>query len=230
MMKYGQFCPIAKASEVLGEKWTFLILRELLMGSCRFNELQRGLSFISPALLTRRLRSLEENGLLIRRRIQGGRGNEYFPTKASEELLPILMDLGEWGLRWAKENLTDEDYDVGFLMQCLRRSVDTKQLVGKETIIKFKFLDIKDNPDWWLIVKADNVDICLKDPGKDVNVFFTTRVKTMTQVWLGQKSYRSVMEDEEMMVVGDVPLTRSISRWLTNSPFAPQGLVESACQ
>ena len=115
-MKYGQFCPIAKATELLGEKWTLLIIRELLMGSSRFNELQRGLSMISPALLTKRLQSLEQTGLLIKKKISGQRGYEYFASEPTEQLLPILLDLGDWGMRWAKDNLTDEDYDVDFLM------------------------------------------------------------------------------------------------------------------
>lgn len=218
-MKYGQFCPIAKATELLGEKWTLLIIREMLMGSSRFNELQRGLSMISPTLLTRRLQSLEENGLLFKRKISGQRGYEYFATEPTKELLPILLNLGDWGMKWAKDNLTDEDYDVDFLMIYLRRSIVAEKLPGDETIIKFKFLDITDNPDWWLIVSGDEIDICVNDPGKDVDVYFTSTVEILSKVWLGHIKYRDVIKNEELLVVGPRALTRNISSWLTSSPF-----------
>jgi len=220
--KYGQFCPIAKATELLGEKWTFLILRELLMGSRRFNEIQRGLSFISPALLTRRLKSLEDTGLLIRRKINGQRGYEYFPTEPTQELLPILLDLGDWGLRWAKDYLTDEDYDVDFLMMCMRRSIQADKLPGGEAVLKFKFLDIEDNPDWWIVVDGPEIDICIKDPGKDVDVYFTTSVNTMSHVWLGDKNYKEAIKNEELLVVGPKALTRNITSWLNCSPFSEE--------
>ena len=220
-MKYGQFCPIAKATELLGEKWTLLIIRELLMGSSRFNELQRGLSMISPALLSRRLVSLEETGLLYKRKISGQRGYEYFPSEPTEELLPILLSLGDWGMRWAKNNLTDEDYDVDFLMLYLRRSIVPEKLPGRQAVIKFKFLDIDDNPNWWLLVSGADIDICVKDPGKDVDVYFTSTVETLSQVWLGHKTYKETIAREEMLVVGPKVLTRNITPWLTCSPFAP---------
>lgn len=218
-MKYGQFCPIAKATELLGEKWTLLIVRELLMGSTRFNELQRGLSSISPALLSRRLVSLEENNLILKRKISGGRGYEYFATKPTEELLPILLSLGDWGMRWAKDYLSDEDYDVDFLMLYLNRSVVPENIPGRRAVIKFKFLDIEDNPDWWILVDGDNVDICIKDPGKDVDVYFTSTVKTLSDVWLGHTTYKEIIKNEDLLVVGDKKLTRNITSWLTSSLF-----------
>ena len=220
-MKYGQFCPIAKATELLGEKWTLLIIRELLMGSTRFNELQRGLSMISPALLTRRLASLEETGLLYKRKISGQRGYEYFPAEPAEELLPILLSLGDWGMRWAKNNLTDEDYDVDFLMLYLRRSIVPEKLPGRQAVIKFKFLDIEDNPNWWLLVAGEEIDICVKDPGRDVDVYFTSTVETLSRVWLGHATYKETIGREELLVVGPKALTRNITSWLTCSPFAP---------
>ena len=125
-MKYGQFCPIAKATEILGEKWTIIILREILMGGCRFNTLQRGLGGISPALLTSRLKSLEEQGMVVRRKVSGQKGYEYYPTEACQALLPVLISMGEWGLIWARHNVLDEDFDVDFLIFYLERSVDPK--------------------------------------------------------------------------------------------------------
>ena len=158
-MEYGQFCPVAKATEVIGEKWTLLIIRELLMGGSRFNELHRGLSLISPTILSRRLESLSEHGLVLKKKIPGQRGYEYFPTESCQELLPIIRSLGDWGMRWARANLTENDYDVELLMLYLKRSIVPEKLIGKETVIRFNFTDIDTYPDWWLVVKGEEVDL-----------------------------------------------------------------------
>jgi DNA-binding HxlR family transcriptional regulator len=218
-MNYGQFCPIAKATEILGERWTILILRELLMGGRRFNELQRGLGDISPALLTSRLKSLEEQGILVRRKINGHRGHEYFPTPACNALLPIILSLGEWGLCFARDMLVDDDFDVDFLMYYLERSVDPKQLPGDETTIHFKFTDLAEQRDWWLLVDDGKVDICITAPGRDVDVYFTTTVRTMHDVWMGDRSYRDAVNSGDLIIEGEVALTRNVSRWLRPSAF-----------
>ncbi len=219
-MKYGQFCPIAKATEILGERWTILIVRELLMGGRRFTELQRGLGDISPALLSARLKSLEEQGMVVRRQISGQRGYEYFPTHACEELKPVIVAMGEWGLCWARDNLTDDDFDVGFLMLYLERSIDPAQLPGTETVIQFKFLDLTSQRDWWLIVRDGKVDICITPPGRDVHVFFTTTLRTMHDVWMGDRQYREAVLSGDLTVEGELALTRRISLWLRPSIFA----------
>ena len=141
-MQYGQFCPIAKATEILGERWTILILRELLMGGRRFSELRRGLGDISPALLVSRLKTLEEVGIVARRRISGQRGHDYHPTAACEGLRPVVMAIGEWGLSFARHLLVEDDFDFDFLMFYLERSVDPKQLPGDETVVQFRFTDL----------------------------------------------------------------------------------------
>ena len=187
-MKYGQFCPIAKATEILGEKWTILIVRELLMGSRRFNELQRGLGIISPALLSSRLKTLEEQGLVVRRKISGQRGFEYFPTEACEGLMPVLVAMGEWGLLWARHNLVEEDFNAEFLMYYLERSVDPGKLIGDETVIRIEFDDFKPQPRWWILVEGNNVDVCVKDPGREVDIFFKSRVRTLAEVWMGDRT------------------------------------------
>lgn len=219
MIKYGQFCPIAKATEILGERWTFLIIRELLMGSTRFSELQRGLGDISPALLASRLKAFEEQELVVRRRISGLRGYEYLPTPACQELLPVLKALGEWGMCWARHRLTLDDLNVDFLMFYLERSVDAEQLPGAETIIQFKFTDLVEQRDWWLLVRDGKVDICITPPGRDVNVFFTTTVRTMHDIWMGDRSQRDAVLSGDLMIEGDPALTRRIGTWLRPSIF-----------
>lgn len=218
-MKYGQFCPIAKATEIVGERWTILIIRELIMGARRFNEIQRGLGDISPALLTARLKSLDEQGLVAKRKMSGQRGHEYFPTKACEALMPVIISLGEWGMNWARQMLIDDDLDVDFLMLYLERSVDPAKLVGDETIIQFKFTDLTDQRDWWLLVDGDNVDLCITEPGRDVDVYFTTTVRTMHDVWMGDRTYREAISSGDLVIEGELSLTRNISKWLRPSVF-----------
>ncbi len=218
-MKYGQFCPIAKATEVVGEKWTLLIIRELLMGASRFNQLTRGLGSISPALLTTRLNTLVEHGLVVRRKIPGQRGHEYFPAAACTELLPILRQLGGWGMRWAKNNLVEEDYDVELLMLYLERSIATDKLPGSETILRFAFDDLRKQRLWWLIVQDQKVDVCVKDPGREVDIYFTSTVRIMTDVWLGHRSYSNAIRAGELKISGPTSLTRSVKSWLRCTEF-----------
>lgn len=219
-MEYGQFCPIAKASELIGEKWTMLIIRELLMGGSRFSELQRGLGTISPTLLTRRLQDLEARGLLIKKRIQGQRGFEYLPTPSCKELLPLLVSLGEWGMRWARANLSDKDYDVGLLLLYLQRSIKPESFPLHETVIRFHFDDLSDAADWWLLISDGDVDVCDKDPGRDVDVFFTTTVRGMADVWMGDVSYHEAMESGALSIIGPAALIRDVGAWMNNSVFA----------
>ena len=219
-MEYGQFCPIAKATEILGGKWTLLIIRELLMGSTRFNELQRGLSLISPTILSRRLDELAQHGLVLKKKIPGQRGHEYFPTGSCKELLPVIRGLGEWGMRWARSNLTEKDYDAGFLMMYLKRSIVTEKLIGRETVLRFHFTDRDEFSEWWLVVAGGEVDLCTNDPGKDVDVYFTTTVKMMADIWMGDSTYRKAIRDRSLSVVGDKSLTRNVTAWMSNSVFA----------
>lgn len=219
-MEYGQFCPIAKATEILGEKWTLLIVRELLMGGRRYSELQRGLGQISPTMLSKRLDSLERYGLVLKKKIPNQKGYEYLPTRSCSELLPIIKSLGDWGMRWAQSNLTEKDYDVELLMLYLQRSVNPENLVGDETVIRFRFTDIKDFPDWWMVVQGTNVDLCVNDPGKEVDIYFTTTVKTMVDVWMGWSSYRQAIAQDKLKLVGPRALINNVSAWMEDSIYA----------
>lgn len=219
-MNYGQFCPIAKASEILCERWTFLIVRELLMGGSRFTELQRGLTQISPTTLTKRLGELVDAGIVVRRKIPGQRGHEYFLTEAGKELLPVVTQLGEWGMRWARGQLVDADFDVELLMLYLTRSIVPEKLVGNETVIRFKFTDLEPLTYWWIVVRGDSVDVCVQDPGKEIDVYFTTDLRTMSEVWMGDRTYKSAISSNDLKIVGPTALTRNVTAWMSNSMFA----------
>ena len=219
-MNYGQFCPISKATEILGERWTFLIIRELLMGGRRFSELQRGLGGISPALLAARLKSFEADGLVVRRPLKSQRGHEYCPTLACEELKPVIIALGEWGLCWARSTLATDYWDVEMLMLYLERSVDPARLPGSETVIQFRFNDVPGQRDWWLLVRDGKVDVCITHPGREVDVFFSTTARTMSDLWMGERTYRDALLSGDLIIEGDLILTRRIGSWLRPSVFA----------
>ena len=219
-MEYGQFCPVAKALEILGERWTILIVREMLMGGKRFNEMQRGLNQISPTILTKRLNDLTDAGIAIRKKIPGQRGYEYFLTEMGKELLPVVASIGEWGMRWARGKMDDTDLDLELLMLYLQRSIVADKLPGDETVIRFKFTDISQFSDWWIVTSENDVDVCVRDPGKDVDVYFTTDLRTMIEVWMGDNAYKTAISDGRLILVGQSGLTRNVESWLAPSVFA----------
>ena len=219
-MKYDQFCPVSKAAEILCEKWTLLIIRELLMGARRFNELQRGISLISPTMLTKRVNELTDRGLVVRKKIPGQKGHEYFLTEAGKELSPVIIQLGNWGMRWARGQMENSDLDVELLMLYLMRSVQPDKFPGEETIIRFNFIDLRKLNNWWIIVRQNNVEICTEDPGRDIDVWFNVDLRTMIDIWLGDKTYKSAIRDKKLNLVGHPSLINNVSSWLKNSIYA----------
>jgi len=219
-MKYDQFCPIAKAAEILCEKWTLLIIRELLTGARRFNELQRGISLISPTMLTKRVNDLTDRGLVVRKKIPGQKGYEYFLTEAGKELAPIITQLGSWGMRWARGQMDNSELDVELLMLYLMRSIQPAKLIGDETIIQFNFIDLKKLNNWWIIVHKNNVEICTDDPGRDIDVWFNVDLRTMIEIWMGDKTYKSAMQEKKLKLVGQPSLINNVSNWMKNSVYS----------
>lgn len=219
-MGYGQFCPVAKAMEILGEKWTLLIVRELLMGATRFNELQRGLSQISPTILSKRLAMLEQQDLLVRKRISGQRGYEYYLTESGRELLAVVDQVGTWGMRWARGRMADAELDMDLLMLYLQRSIRPERLPGYQAVVRFHFTDMADYADWWILAEDGQVELCTQDPGREVDVYFTTDLRTMVEVWMGDVSYRRAIADGRLKLVGPKALTRNVGSWMVNAHFA----------
>lgn len=214
MADYGQFCPVAKAAEVIGERWTLLVLRELVLGSSRFSEFQRALSRISPALLTRRLKSLEEAGIVIRKKQQGRRGYEYFLTPAGRQLSPLIENLAVWGMRWARGQLTDEELDVEFLMWEIQRRLNTDALPGGETVLCFIFDELEQFKSWWIVIDGDDVDLCTKNPGKDVDLYICSTVRTMVSIWEGSLDLRIALRNALVKPNGKQTLVKSLPEWL----------------
>ncbi|MGH1461082.1 MAG: winged helix-turn-helix transcriptional regulator [Neptuniibacter sp.] len=219
-MDYGQFCPIAKATEILGERWMLLVVRELFLGSHRYSELQRGLSRISPSLLTKRLKQLEDAGIVVRKTQQGRKGHEYFLTPAGKELKPLIENLAVWGMRWARGQLRDEELDVEFLMWDVQRRLKTDSLPDGDTIFCFIFEDIERYNNWWLVVRENDVDLCTESPGADVDLYIRSSLRTMVEVWEGDLALQTAFNQKKIATQGNRWLAKSMPEWFGINPYA----------
>ncbi len=213
MKGYGQFCPVAKTAELIGEKWSLLILRELLLGTTRFNDFQRAMSRMSPTLLTKRLRQLEKGGIIIRKKLSSQKGYEYRLTAAGKELSPLIEVLAVWGMRWTRGQLSDDELDVEFLMRELQRRIQTEQLPDGETIICLIFDELPKHKSWWLIVNSGAVDVCTEDPGKQVDLFIHSSVRTLAEVWQGSLDIRTALHNSLIKVHGLRHLINTLPNW-----------------
>ncbi len=214
MADYGQFCPVAKAADIIGERWTVLILRELLLGTTRYNDLQRGLSRISPTLLSKRLKGLEEKGLVLRKRPPGQRTHEYFLTACGRELAPLIDTLAVWGMRWARGQLADSELDVEFLMRDLQRRLQTDQLPDGETVLCFTFSELEQHKSWWLLVREGETDLCTENPGKEVDLYISTGVRELVAVWRGDLDMKKAVRNKQIRTHGNSHLARTMPDWL----------------
>jgi DNA-binding HxlR family transcriptional regulator len=218
-MEYGQLCPLAKATEILGERWTFLVIRELLSGSARFNEIRRGVPLMSPSLLSQRLQRLEHEGLL--RREPSGGGHLYHLTKAGQELAPIVHRLSHWGERWVLGHVDPRKKDVTALMWAIRRRVDPAALGKRRVTLRFEFTDQPQAKRcWWLVNEGTNVDLCPKDPGFEVDLYVITDLQTMARVWVGKLQLSAAINANTLELSGPRSLCQAFCSWLLLSPFA----------
>ncbi len=221
MKRYGQYCPIAKAAEILTERWTLLVLRELTMGSSRYNELRRGMPLISPSVLAERLRTLEQHGIVECRRGKDGRSSDYSLTAAGAELQPLIRAVGVWGQRWVRNRMTEQDLDASLLMWDIRRNIQTEQLPAKRTVVYFEFADAKKGmKHWWLVVDSGEVDLCLEDPGYEVDLAVSSDLQTFTRIWMGDISLASARASGKVKLEGQGRLKQTVTSWLGPSPFA----------
>lgn len=220
MTDYGQFCPVAKATELVGEKWMLLILRELLLGTHRYSDFQRALSRISPSLLTKRLKQLEGAGIIVRKAQQGRKGHDYFLTPAGKELAPIVEHLATWGMRWARGQLSDDELDVEFLMWDIQRRLQTDMLPDGETIFCFIFDDLTKFKSWWLVVRDGEVDLCTENPGLDVDLYISTTLRNLVEIWEGDIEIKAAQRKQLIKTQGNKQLAKTMSDWLGISLYA----------
>jgi len=213
MADYGQFCPVAKATELIGERWTILILRELVLGTHRFSDFQRALSRISPSLLTKRLRNLEKAGIIVKKTQQGRRGYTYYLTPAGRQLAPIIEHLATWGMRWARGQLTEEELDVEFLMWEIQRRLNTGALPDGETVLCFIFEELTQFKSWWIVIQDDDVDLCTNNPGKDVDLYISATVRTLVEIWEGKLELKSAQRKQLIKTNGNRQLAKTLPQW-----------------
>jgi DNA-binding HxlR family transcriptional regulator len=221
MIDYGQFCTVARGAEVLGERWTPLVVRELLCGSTRFNDIHRGVPRMSRTLLARRLRKLEEVGVVKR---VGGPGAvaEYHLTGAGEELRPIVLALGHWGARWIGSRLKRGQLDAGFLMWDIRRFLRLEQCPrGRCLVIHFRFVDAPSGEKrWWLVVDRGTADLCRDDPGQELTLVVESTVRALTEVWTGDAEPDDVIGARALRITGAARDSRDFWRCLGRSACA----------
>ena len=221
MLTYGQFCPVARGAEIFGERWTPLVIRELLCGSARFNDLRRGVPRISTTLLSQRLRKLEQIGIIERVRRSGG--FEYRLTAAGEELRPIVMQLGHWGARWIGSGLKRDELDVGLLMWDIRRFAHRELFpADRRVVVQFRFSDARQGErSWWLVFENGEIDLCRDDPGHEVTLIVESTVRALTEVWVGDVLPEQALSSHKLRVLGRPRDASNIWRWLGTSNFAP---------
>lgn len=217
---YGQFCTVARGAEALCERWTPLVVRELLCGSKRFNDLHRGVPRMSTSLLAQRLRHLEGIGVI--RRQACGKVWEYSLTEAGEELRPIIMALGHWGARWVGSDLRDDELDASLLMWDMRRSLRLDSFPAAATVIAFRLHDARHGErDWWLVVENGVVDLCREDPGREVTLLVQSSLRTLTEIWRGDLDAGAATRSGALQVQGRSPGGKTLWQLLGSSVFAP---------
>jgi len=220
---YGQFCPVAMAAEIVCTRWTALLLRELVAGSTRFNELRRGVPRMSPALLSKRLKELQQAGIIERRRGANGEDADYHLTPAGQDLRDVVWALGIWGQRWIEAQVSLKNLDPSLLMWDMRRNLDPTPLPPRRSTIQIQYPELPaPRRFWWLIVDNGQADLCSVDPGYDVDLYVVTDLRTMTAIWMGLASVQGEIDAGRLLLTGDIGLQRSMQRWLGLSPFAKE--------
>jgi DNA-binding HxlR family transcriptional regulator len=214
---YGQFCPVSMASEVLCTRWTVLVLRELLCGSTRFNDLRRGLPRMSPTLLSKRLKELQKAGIVT----TSADAADYHLTASGEDLRPIVMGIGFWGQRWVESRLSLRNLDPSLLMWDMRRNLSPEPLPPRRCTIQFQYPELPaTQQNWWLVVTSGQVDLCAFDPGFELDLLVTSSLRTMTAIWMGIAQLAQEVAAGRVQLDGDPAVRRAMHLWLKLSVFA----------
>jgi DNA-binding HxlR family transcriptional regulator len=221
MRSYGQFCPVAKAAELFCQRWTALILRDLGAGATRFSQLRRGAPLASPTLLSQRLKELEAEGVIERRPADGRHGWTYHLTEAGRDFIPLVQALGEWGQRWSRRQLADREMSLTLLMWGLERRVSPVALGPGRRVVKLRFLDQREGArDWWFVNDGETAELCIDDPGYEVDLYLSTTVPDMIRVYRGDVPLSRAIARGRIEVHGTTSMQRSLPHWLGASPYA----------
>jgi len=220
---FGQFCPVAVACEIFAARWTPMVLRELLAGSTHFNEIHRGLPAMSRALLARRLKELEAAGVVKRHKASRGNGVRYELTEAGREFRTVLEPLGTWGQRWA-QRAERHNLDPEFLMWNMRRRIARDRLPPRRVVAQFNYRGVpaerRGYREFWLVMTSDEVQLCVKDPGFEVDLFIDARIDAMVKVWLGDTTWLATLGEGSVRIAGPRELVKAFPSWLLLSHYA----------
>jgi DNA-binding HxlR family transcriptional regulator len=215
---YGQFCPLSMAAEIVCTRWTPLVLRELFCGSSRFNDLRRGVPKMSPALLSKRLKELEEAGVVEVRRRDGN--PEYHLTAAGLDLRPMIDAMMLWGHAWVEKNVTLSKLDPSLLMWDIRRGIRPEPPMPRRRTVQFLYPElIPADRNWWLVVERSDVELCYYDPGYEIDLLVTGSLRSVTSVWMGLSRLSQEIAAREVQIDGDPALARELGRWLESHPM-----------
>ena len=218
--RYGQYCPVALATEILGERWTILVVLALMDGVNRFNDLQRALPRISATMLSQRLRSLETAGILKRKPAPNGQGSEYSLAEAGHELEEVIMGLGRWGQRWARDMNLD-DLDPRHLAWSIHLRMNTEQMPAGRTVLQFEFTGAPDDcRRFWIINTDGKVDMCIEHPGFDIDLKIKTDLRRFVEAWRGIRSLKSELAAGRIRLEGPSAMKRAFPDWLLLSALA----------
>lgn len=217
MRDYGQFCPIARSSELLAERWTPIIVRNLLNGCRTFNEIRQGAPGISTALLAQRLDTLERHGVLVRIANPSGRGATYQLTEMGLALKAVMDAMGQWGSRWLE--IEPHHMDPGYVLWATLKLIDLDQLPEQTTVVRFA---LRDRPaeEYWLILQRPRPELCTRSHGHTEDLVCRTDSMTLIDLHLKRLAYRTAIREGLVELVGPRRLTRQFPRWFRTSPFA----------
>ncbi len=219
MTTYGQFCPVAQALEIIAERWTLLVVRELLCGSHRFNDLLRGVPKMSRTMLSQRLKTLEDAGLVHRR--AEGAASEYHLTQAGEALRTVVVSVGEWGHRWLDGTLPETQLDPSLLMWDIHRRIDHDAITLPRVVVRFEFSDLEQAKQrYWLKLEDGDAEVCFKHPGFAEDLVVVTDVRTLTEVWMGRRALADAIHTGVVRMDGTAAVRRDFPAWLKLSTFA----------
>lgn len=219
---YGQFCSVARAAEVVASRWTLLVLRELLAGSTKFNDLRKGLPQMSPSLLSKRLIELNEAGIIDKKIASKGRGFQYFLSDSGKELSPIIETLGIWGQKFVVTEFEKHELDPTLLMWDIQRRIETSYFPEKGRFVAEFFLKGAPNErkNWWLVITNRDVDLCVHHPGFEADIFIEANLKALTDVWMGVCTLESAKKENKLTLNGAGKYVHSFKKWFLLSPFA----------
>ncbi len=216
---YSQFCPVAMAAEILSSRWTIVLLRELIAGSTRFNDLRKGVSRMSPTLLSKRLRELEAAGIIER----GADRNSYQLTDAGRDLKMVIEAFGIWGQRWMSRHLSLQNLDPLLLMLDMQRNVNLRRLPKRQAVIYLNFAEqAPARRKWWLIIERGDVEVTSTDPGVDPDLTIEATLRAMTEIWMGLSTVKKEAGAGRLRLVGDRDIADTMQHWLGLSPFASE--------